>query len=69
MIAHTSLALRGLCLLVVMATGGMWVRSHFVTDHYAWPVSSKAEGFSLIVSRGLETSPGRLIFRERSALM
>ena len=64
-----SSTLHGGCLLAVLATAGLWVRSHSVTDSYSWPVRAEGRGLERVCSRYLETSPGRLVFGERTALM
>ena len=61
--------LRACFLLTALASAGLWVRSHFVTDQYTWPVRCGTAGFNLIDSRTVQTSPGRLFFQERTALM
>jgi hypothetical protein len=59
----------GLCLLAAVATSGLWARSYFVADQYIWPVRSGGGGFEMIDSRSVMTTPGRLVFQERTALM
>lgn len=61
--------LRACCLVTALASAGLWVRSYFVTDHYTWPVRDGTPGFEMIHSRAVQTSPGRLFFQERTAVM
>ena len=60
-------ALRGMSFVAALATVGLWGRSHFVTDHYVWPVRSARA--TLIDSREVFTAPGRLVFHERSLFL
>jgi hypothetical protein len=60
--------LRAACLLAAVSTVGLWVRSHRVSDQYTWPVRGGG-GAELIDSRTLQTTPGRLVFQERTVLM
>jgi hypothetical protein len=67
-----SILLAGLpavCLSVGLATVGLWVRSYYVADHYVWAVRSTSAGFNCVDSRAIETVPGRIVFRERTAVM
>ena len=66
MLFHT---LRGGCLVAALASAGLWVRSYFAIDQYTWPVRGDSPGFEMIDSRTVQTSPGRLIFQDRTALM
>ena len=61
--------LRAACLLAAVATAGLWVRSHLIADQYTWPVTGGGGAFEPIDSRTIHTTPGRLIFQERTALM
>lgn len=61
--------LRGVCLVAALATAGLWARSLYVADQYVWSVRSSRPGFERVDSRALETIPGRIVFRERTALM
>lgn len=60
-------ALRGLSFVAALATVGLWARSHFVIDRYIWPVRSASN--TLVDSRELFTTPGRLVFHERTLFM
>ena len=63
-------ALRGTCLLATLASAGLWVRSFYVSDCYNWrPRLSVGAGFERVESRTVLTSPGHLVFQERSGLM
>ena len=64
-----SRVLRGACLVAALATAGLWVRSQHAADQYVWRVDASPPGFELIDSRAIETVPGRVVFRERTALM
>ena len=59
--------LRGLSFVAALATVGLWARSHFVIDRYLWPVRSASA--TLVDSRELFTTPGRLVFHERTLFM
>ena len=59
-------ALRCGCLVAALASAGLWTRSHFVSDHYLWPGPTRS---ALIDSRAIFTSPGRLVFQERTTFM
>ena len=58
-------ACRGACLVTALAAVGLWGRSYFVTDTYLLP--SRVALPALIDSRVLSTTPGGLVFYERSA--
>jgi hypothetical protein len=58
--------LRGAGLLAALASAGLWTRSHFVNDHYLWTGPTNSP---LVDSRAVFTSPGRLVFQERSPFM
>ncbi len=60
-------ALRAACLVAALAAGGLWVRSHRVSDEYNWPVRSEAARLRFVSSRAVYTTPGRLVFGERCA--
>jgi hypothetical protein len=64
-----SCALRGTCLLAAVATAGLWVRSHSVTDSYRWRVRGEGRVFERVESRSVEANAGRLVFRERTVVM
>ena len=61
--------LHGLCLLAAISSSGLWARSYFVADQYTWTVQSARSGFHSIHSRAVQTTPGRLVFQDRTALM
>lgn len=61
--------MRGVCVLAALATVGLWVRSHYVTDGFLWSVAPNPKLGQLVHARTLFTAPGRLIFQERSPFM
>ena len=54
---------------MALMAGAAWARSHYVADQYVWRVPSSGPGTELVDSRALETRPGKLVFRERTAVM
>ena len=57
-----------LIIAFTLAAITLWVRSYYATDRYGWSVRP-ASSPSFIVSRAIETSPGRLIVRDYSGFM
>ena len=62
-------ALRGTCLLAALAAAGLWGRSHYTSDVYTWPVRGGGDGLERVHSRIVQTTPGKLLFQERSGIM
>ena len=56
----------GLALFIAVSSIGLWVRSYHAVDRFGWAVEASQRN-PLIVSRSVETTPGRLIIREHSA--
>jgi hypothetical protein len=55
-------------LLVAVSSIGLWVRSYYAVDRFGWAVEP-SQSDPLIVSRSVETTPGRLVLREHTAFM
>ena len=62
-------AVHAVCLVAAVSTSGLWARSYFVADQFTWRVRSARSGFEMVDSRALMTTPGRLVFQERTAVM
>ena len=58
----------GLAILVAVSAIGLWVRSYYAVDRFGWAVEP-SQADPLIVSRSVETTPGRLVLREHTAFM
>ena len=58
----------GLAILVAVSSIGLWVRSYHAVDRFGWAVEP-SQSDPLIVSRSVETTPGRLVLREHTAFM
>jgi len=58
----------GLAILVAVSAIGLWVRSYYAVDRFGWAVEP-TQTDPLIVSRSVETTPGRLVIREHTAFM
>jgi hypothetical protein len=59
--------LRGICLACALGSVGLWARSHWVADEYNWPVPPDSAASSLVHTRAVFTTPGRIAFNERCA--
>ena len=59
-------AVQGVCLLAALGAAGLWVRSYSTIDEYDWRVRPKGNSPSLVYARAVTTTPGRLVFYERS---
>jgi hypothetical protein len=64
-----SRTLDGIAILVAVSAIGLWVRSYHAADRFGWAVEPRGPSFSMIVSRSVETTPGRLVYREHTAFM
>ena len=56
-----------LAVVVTMAAIGLWVRSYYAVDRFGWSVEPGEGWNNLVVSRSVETTPGRIVLREHSA--
>ena len=63
-----SRAVDGLAIVVILAAIGLWVRSYYALDRYGWSVKPNGSP-EFVISRAIETSPGRLVVRDYSGFM
>ena len=62
--------LRAVCAVSALATAGLWGRSFYASDMYNWKAGVCAgNGFDRVESRTVHTSPGVLVFQERTGVM
>jgi hypothetical protein len=59
----------GIAVLVAIASIGLWVRSYHAADRFGWAVEPRGPAFNTIISRSVETTPGRIVIREHTAFM
>jgi hypothetical protein len=63
-----SRAVDGGAILVTMVAICLWVRSYYALDRYGWSVRPEGSP-EFVISRAVETSPGRLVLRDYSGFM
>ena len=65
-----SRAVDGVAIVVTLATIGLWVRSYYACDRFGWSVGpGRSSNFEFVVSRAIETTPGRIVLRDYTGFM